>query len=136
MAKIEYEKKIIRQFLEKVEFFIPNDLNEIQGSLKMEDSIQVKSAQEDIIELTIKRELMFEPNNNIKIYCEFAVLIDNNENITKEIIKKDIKNEKLDFLLVNVFSDISLIIANITKHSMLDTLITLPGTIYKNLKID
>lgn len=131
MDKKKFENLKYVGSISKVVVNIPNE-EELKGALQSQDKIEIKDINEEI-KLNVERKMFFDEIKNFDIDCIFTVNINNKWNFKKKDIEKAIKEELLNYIITDIYSDISLIIATLTKCSYFGTIVTIPATIYEDL---
>ena len=124
----------LKSFLKKVNFEFKEEKDKEEGMIDLNDKIKILSIKEDIIEFDVIRELNFGGINKSTLLVENRCNLVLKEALNKETFINEIK--KGFDLLLDVFAEISLTIANITNSSPFMTIITPPAYNKKEIIIE
>ncbi len=115
--------RIINHTLKSVQYnFIKPDIKSI--SLAVIDSIDICEIDANKAIFNFNRELSFGENTNSFVKIGYEVIIESEENISKENLIEAIRNDK--FKLTAILSKVSLLISEITNLCPFGTLILAP----------
>ena len=117
--------KNFNSFLKKINFDV--DLLDKLPETKIlaKDSICNIVVDNETALFNISRKIILDNEDNILLDCEFAVRIIFDSNVTKDNVST-LFYESKEPIVSTIFSDISLVISNITKTSSLGAVITPP----------
>ena len=116
--------KNMKSMLMAVDYHFENDNSERDITLETHESIQINSISDSNIMLTVARKLVFTGFSNTYLKVVYDVNISLAEKITKSKFEKDVR--KGLSILGDVFSDISLIVAQVTDKSPFGAIISPP----------
>ena len=117
--------KNFNSFLKKINFDV--DLLDKLPETKIlaKDSISNIVVDNETALFNISRKIILDNEDNILLDCEFAVRIIFDSDVTKDNVST-LFYESKEPIVSTIFSDISLVISNITKTSSLGAVITPP----------
>ena len=105
-----------------------------QIKITINDEIQITQVFDNKARLMISRSLHFGPDTNSYVNVVFEVIIDNDDDITKESLIKALKKDIV--CLTSVFAKISVLISQVTGLSLFSPLVTAPSYDPAHTKIE
>ena len=116
--------KNMKSTLIEIDFKFNDENIDKDISLETSEEINIKSITDSSISLSVERKLMFNGLKDTYLKVKYDVIIGLNEKITITRFEKDIKSGVP--ILSGVFSDISLIMAQVTDKSLFGAIISPP----------
>ena len=116
--------KNMKSMLMAVDYHFEHDNGERDITLETYESIEINSISESNIMLTVARKLVFTGLSNTYLQVVYDVNITLAEKITKSKFEKDVRKGLP--ILGDIFSDISLIVAQVTDKSPFGAIISPP----------
>ncbi len=116
--------KNMKSMLMVVDYHFEHDNSDKDITLETHEAIEINSISDSNIMLTVERKLVFTGLSNTYLKVVYDVNISLVEKITKSKFEKDIRKGLP--ILGDVFSDISLIVAQITDKSPFGAIISPP----------
>ena len=114
----------MKSMLMAVDYHFEHDNGERDITLETYESIEINSISESNIMLTVARKLVFTGLSNTYLQVVYDVNITLAEKITKSKFEKDVRKGLP--ILGDIFSDISLIVAQVTDKSPFGAIISPP----------